>query len=224
MHLLSAKRSRPLIRRENSLRTALWRTIHWPIILFGSMVEDHPISAKGQSRLHQFREKVFPGIFIGYVLYAGGIWKGGTLVADVEKLDNLDASEIHARRTNAKVVLIPKKGEEIVCLFEDESVKLSGRDQVFRKSIFNSGPSCTTNSTTLFFKENHTDLNDQKMISGVVLGTIFIVIMFNQELNSTCQKEGRSLYDSNILTLSGGQIRHWMCCWKSNRRLLKCGR
>ena len=40
------------------------------------MVECHLVSAKDQSRLHQFGTKVLPGIFFGYVLYAGGIWKG----------------------------------------------------------------------------------------------------------------------------------------------------
>ena len=42
-----------------------------PIIPFGSMVEYHPISVKDLSRLHQFGKKVLPGIFLGYVLYAG---------------------------------------------------------------------------------------------------------------------------------------------------------
>ena len=35
------------------------------------MVEYHPISAKDQSRLHQFGAKVFPGVFLGYALNAG---------------------------------------------------------------------------------------------------------------------------------------------------------
>ena len=39
-----------------------------PVIPFGALVEYHPISA---SRLHQFGPKVFLGIFLGYVLYAG---------------------------------------------------------------------------------------------------------------------------------------------------------
>ena len=46
-----------------------------PVIPFGSMVEYHPISAKDISRRHHFGPKVLPGIFLGYVLYAGGIWK-----------------------------------------------------------------------------------------------------------------------------------------------------
>ena len=48
-------------------------------------------------------------MFIGYVLYTGGIWKGDVLVADVEEQESLDASEIHARRLNAKEVHMPKK-------------------------------------------------------------------------------------------------------------------
>ena len=42
-----------------------------PIIPFGSLVEDYPISSKDQSRIHQFGKKVLPGLFLGYALYAG---------------------------------------------------------------------------------------------------------------------------------------------------------
>ena len=42
-----------------------------PIIPFGSLVEYHPITAKDQSRIHQFGKKVLPGSFLGYALYAG---------------------------------------------------------------------------------------------------------------------------------------------------------
>ena len=47
-----------------------------PIIPFGSLVEYHPITAKDQSRIHQFGKKVLPGLLLGYALYAGWIWKG----------------------------------------------------------------------------------------------------------------------------------------------------
>ena len=42
-----------------------------PVVPFGAMAEHHPLSAKDISRLHQFGPKVLPGIFLGYVLYAG---------------------------------------------------------------------------------------------------------------------------------------------------------
>ena len=41
-----------------------------PVISFGAMVEYHPTSAKDQSWLHQFGQKVLPGIFLGYALFA----------------------------------------------------------------------------------------------------------------------------------------------------------
>ena len=42
------------------------------IIPFGSLVEYHAtITAKDQSRIHQFGKKVLPGLFLGYALYAG---------------------------------------------------------------------------------------------------------------------------------------------------------
>ena len=73
-----------------------------PIIPFGSLVEYHPITAKDQSRIHQFGKKVLPGLFLGYALYAGGIWKGDVLIADLEELETMDASEIYSKRLNAK--------------------------------------------------------------------------------------------------------------------------
>ena len=84
-----------------------------PIIPFGSLVEYHPISAKDQSRIHQFGKKVLPGLFLGYALYAEGIWKGDVLVADLE-LETMDASEIYSKRLNAKEVIFPKEKGEFI--------------------------------------------------------------------------------------------------------------
>ena len=67
-----------------------------PVIPCGSMVDDHPISAEDQARLHQFGKKVLRGIFVGCALCAGGIRKRDILVSDVDELKILDASEIHA--------------------------------------------------------------------------------------------------------------------------------
>ena len=83
------------------------------------MVEYHPISAKDQSRLHQFGSKVLLGIFLGYALYAGGIWKGDTLVPDVEEMEEMDASELHARRLNAKEVVTPLRSGNFIFQFAD---------------------------------------------------------------------------------------------------------
>ena len=60
-----------------------------PIIPFGSLVEYHPITAKDQSRIHQFGKKVLRGLFLGYALYAVRIWKGDVLIADLEELETM---------------------------------------------------------------------------------------------------------------------------------------
>ena len=104
-----------------------------PIIQFGSLVEYHSITAKDQSRIHQFGKKVLPGLFLGYALYAGGIWKGDVLVADLEELETMDASEICSRRLNAKEVIFPKQGEFIFPI-ADGRIKTLGGDQELRTS------------------------------------------------------------------------------------------
>ena len=71
-------------------------------IPFGSLVEYHPITAKDQSRIHQFGKKVLPGLFLGYALYARRIWKGDVPVADLEELETMDASEIYSKKTQCE--------------------------------------------------------------------------------------------------------------------------
>ena len=106
-----------------------------PVIPLGAMVEHHSISSKDISRLHQIGEEVFSGIFNGYPLVAGGIWKGDIVVADIEELGTLDASEIHARRLNAKEVLTSTKREGgIIFPLADGPAKLCGRDHEVRES------------------------------------------------------------------------------------------
>ena len=51
------------------------------------MIGYHSISSKDMSRLHRFGKKVLPGVFLGYVLYAGWIWKGDIFVSAMEELE-----------------------------------------------------------------------------------------------------------------------------------------
>ena len=86
-----------------------------PIIPFGSLVEFHPVTAKDQLRTHQFGKIVLFGLFLGYALYASGIWKGDVLIADLEELETMDAWEISSKRLNAKEVMFSKEKEK--CIF-----------------------------------------------------------------------------------------------------------
>ena len=104
------------------------------IIPFGLLVEYHPITAKDQSRIHQFGKKVLPGLFFGYALYAGGIWKGDVLVAYIEELETMDASEIYSKRHNAKEVIFPKEKGEFIFQSQTDEPNPFGRDQDLRTS------------------------------------------------------------------------------------------
>ena len=84
-----------------------------PIVPFGSLVEYHAITAKDQSRIHQFGKKVLPGLFLGYALYAGGIWKGDVLIADLEELETMDASEIYSEKTQCERCNISQRKKKI---------------------------------------------------------------------------------------------------------------
>ena len=106
-----------------------------PIIPFGSLFENYSLSAKDQSRIHQFGKKVLLGLFLGYALYAGGIWKGNLLIADLEELETMDASEIYSQILNAKVVIFPKEKGEFIFPIADGRIKPLGGDQDLRTSI-----------------------------------------------------------------------------------------
>ena len=98
------------------------------------MIEYPPISAKDQSKLHQFGKKASPGMFLVFALVAGWNLEGEILVADIEELGKSDASEIHAWRPNAKRVLTSKKGENFHIPMADGTANLLGRDHEIRES------------------------------------------------------------------------------------------
>ena len=104
-----------------------------PIIPFGSLVEYHPFTAKDQSRIHQFVERKPYLDCSSDTLYAGRTWKGDVLVADLEELETMDASEIYSKRLNAKEVIFPKEGE-LTFPIADGRIKPLGRDQELRTS------------------------------------------------------------------------------------------
>ena len=119
--------------RRRPMKDVWGKPFKGPIIPFGSLVEYHPITAKDQSRIHQFGKKVLPGLFLGYALYAGRIWKDDVLIEDLEELETMDASEIYSKRLNAKEVIFPKQGEFIFPI-ADGRIKPFGGDQELRTS------------------------------------------------------------------------------------------
>ena len=165
-----------------------------PIIPFGGMVEYRPISPRELSIIHQFGKKVLPGIFLGCELIAGGIWKGDILIAVLEDLEKLHASEIYPRRIHAKEVWITQKMmnsfsqwltvqqncQEETTNSEDLSRNIQGESeclnwqnqQMTLKPVSTSGRSKVTSS---------------------------IVTTMNLEFNSTCRRKKHSLFHCNTL-------------------------
>ena len=85
---------------ENHPKDRSFRLVHWlSITLFLRKTSQESINVERQSYLD----------FLGYALYAGEIWNGDIMVADIEELETMDASELHARRLNAKEVLTPMR-------------------------------------------------------------------------------------------------------------------
>ena len=84
------------------------------LFLFGSLVEYHPITAKDQSRIHQFGKKVLPGLFLGYALYAGGNFGRVTYWSQtLRSWRRWTHRKSTQKRLNAKEVIFHQKGEFI---------------------------------------------------------------------------------------------------------------
>ena len=98
-----------------------------PVIPFGAMVEYHPLRRTYRDYINwaQKSSQVYSSVMT---------WKGDLMVADMEELEEMDASEIHARRLNAKEVLKPMKGDNFIFPVADGTVKTPGRDRRLRPS------------------------------------------------------------------------------------------
>ena len=122
----------------------------------------------------------------------------------------LDASEIHARRVNAKAVMTPHKSEHSIFPFAEGTVKLSGRDHEFREPTLRREQPERSEDLGENFKDTRRGLNRPKrkmtlkpeMTFGQWKVTSFIVITSNLEFNS-CWKEKHSQYHWSTLTWPG---------------------
>ena len=104
----------------------------------------------------------------------GGIWKGDLLVEDIEELEKMDASAIHAMRLNAKEVLTPQNGETYIPDRRWNSQIIWRRPG---SENIQSGTALTEEKSKVIFKENQTGFHHhfkthrrmmvkQEMISG----------------------------------------------------------
>ena len=195
-----------------------------PIIPFGSLVEYYPITAKDLSIIHQFGKKVLSGLFLGYALYAVRIWKGDVLVADLEELETMYASERYSKRLNSKEVIFPKEEGEFIFPIADGRIKpleeiktwehppWYGIDQFEEKVAF----IFLENQKGLFhhLMTHFRMLVKRLMIFGPCQEISYTAITLNQESNFTRREKNHSLFHWSTLTYPDLLLLIWM----SNKR------
>ena len=105
MLLLSAKHSGSLVWWEDTLWKAVQKTIWRQSYPVWSGVGMPPYFCKRPLTTSIWSARLAMNIPWICVYTRVWIWKGDFLIADIEELEQMDASEIHARRLNAKEVL-----------------------------------------------------------------------------------------------------------------------
>ena len=111
---------------ENHLKDRSFRLVHWlSITLFLRKTSHESINLERKPHLD---------CSLDTLCTRGGIWKGDVLVADIEELETMDASEIYTERLNAKEVIFPKENGKFICPVADGWIKVSGGDQDLRTS------------------------------------------------------------------------------------------
>ena len=146
------------------------------------------------------------------------------MVADVEELKEMDASELHARMLNAKKVSTPMKGDNFIFPVADGTVKVFGGDQRLRTStLIRDRPDWgeeqgnlqrgldALSSPTPRQDDSTRDDAEAKMTSRLLREISFIAITWNLESkNCMCRENNHFQIHSSTSTLPEIHIHRWM--------------
>ena len=129
------------------------------------------------------------------------------MVADIEELDEMDASELHARRLNAKEVFTPQRSGIFIFQVADGKVKIFGGEKRLITSTLTrdrpergedqeivQGKSDELHSPTYFKTTRRGMMRKLKMTSGLSQENSFVVITWKLESNCTCRKKNHVLF------------------------------
>ena len=89
----------------NHLKDRLFHLVHWLSIT--------PKLRRTSQESINLERKFYLNHSLDTLCTRVGIWKGDVLIADLEELETMDASEVYSKRLNAKEVIFPKQGEFI---------------------------------------------------------------------------------------------------------------
>ena len=110
----------------NHLKDRLFLLVHWlSIILLLRRTSQKSINLESKSYLDCSSDTLCT---------RSEIWKGDVLVADLEELETIDASEIYSKRLNATEVIFPKEKGEFIFPIADGRITTLGGDQDLRTS------------------------------------------------------------------------------------------
>ena len=110
---------------ENLLKDQLHRLVHWLSITLS-------LRTTSQESINLERKSYLIVSWMRSV--RGGIWNCDIVVADIEELETMDASEIYSKRLNAKEVIFPKENGKFIFPIADGRFKFVGGDQELRTS------------------------------------------------------------------------------------------
>ena len=151
-------------------------------------VTDQQYRLEQWSNINLFLRKTgrdYINLVLGYAVHAGRIWKGDNMIADTEEFEEMDASELHARRLNAKEVLKPMTGDNFIFPVADGTVKTPGRDRRLR-------PSTLIRDHTERGEEQEVFRGESDELSSPNL--FKMTITWNPESKCTCPKKNHFLF------------------------------
>ena len=200
---------------DNHLKNQSFHLVHWLSITLSLR--------KTSQESHQFGKKVLPGLFLGYALYAGWIWKGDMMVADIEELETMDASEIYLEKTQCKGSNIHQKMDFFQSeMDESKPWRRSGTENIHlgtastnsrRGSHWLSWRIRSVSSTNL---KTHFRMAVKPLtIFGPCQEASYTAITLKPESNFTRRERNRSLFHWSTLTSPELHFQTWMFCRKA---------
>ena len=153
----------------------------------------------------------------------GWLWNGDILVADIEELETMDASEIYSKRLNAKEVIFHKENGKFIFPVADGRTKFVGGVQELRTSTLTRERPIRGECHVDFRGESEGSLfsNTSRLISGcgwsdewflVHVRKLHTAITLNRESSVTRREKNHFLFHWNALTYPELLIQTWMLC------------
>ena len=202
----------------NHLKDRLFHLVHWLSITQNCEGPD-----KNPSIWKESLTCIVPRIRI----VRGWNLEGDVLVADLEELETMDASEIYSKRLNAKEVIFSQRRRRIYFSNRRWTNQNPWRRSGTENIHLDTGTSNSREKSRRFswrirrvststISGLHFWMPVKRwMISGPCQGTSYTAITLNHESNFTRREKNHSLFHWNTLTSPELHIRTWMLCKKA---------